>query len=251
MAVAICAAAHGTGAYEASQQVFNADLGACRAIPPTATDTPIPTKPPRQLVPKFRPAPQSRRQRLPPADDREIADVWPSNTAPGALVITWPPPRRTPRDYRVSWADIERDATTDTIVLPTDTAVPPTSTPIPPTDAAVQPTNTPIPATATSMPPTNTAVPPTNTATPTLGPREKGSVILQGDPSGAFTMTWQTPREAPVDNRINWARESEGYPTWTDLSANAFALFNIDTVTGLQTDVCYKFRLRALRRQRR
>ena len=68
---------------------------------------------------------------------------------------------------------------------------------------------------------------------------------MQGDPSGAFIVTWQPPREAPVDYRINWAREGEDFPTWTDLSANAYPLVNTYTVTGLEIDVCYKFRLRA------
>ena len=41
-----------------------------------------------------------------PADDREITDVQLASNAPGELVITWSPPRRTPRDYRVSWAKV-------------------------------------------------------------------------------------------------------------------------------------------------
>ena len=127
--------------------------------------------------------------------------------------------------------EVEQATATDTIIPLTDTAVPPTSTPIPPTD--------------TPVPPTATSIPPTNTATPTLGSREIASVILQGDPSGAFIVTWQPPREAPVDYRVNWARKGEDFPTWTDLSANAYPLVNTYTVTGLEIDVCYKFRLRA------
>ena len=99
MAVAICAAAHGAGAYDASQQVFNADLWACRAIPPTATNTPVPTNTPTNTALPTNTAtptssevpPSATNTDVPatPADDRAIADVWLSSTAPGELVISW------------------------------------------------------------------------------------------------------------------------------------------------------------------
>ena len=52
------------------------------------------------------------------------------------------------------------------------------------------------------------------------------------------------PSGFPVDYRINWAVESENYPTWTDMSGNAFPAINAYTITGLVTDVSYKVRAR-------
>ena len=110
-------------------------------------------------------------------------------------------------------------------VPPTDTAIPATNT------LRFQPTNTagssrqippfqrqipPFPPTNTAVPPTNTLVPPTNTSVPNVGPREIESVVLNGDPNGAIDVGWSVPSEFPVDYRINWAEEDEGYPSWTD-----------------------------------
>ena len=134
---------------------------------------------------------------------------------------------------------------TKTAIPPTNTAIPATNTAIPPTNTAVPPTNTAIPATNTAIPPTNTAVPPTNTAVPNVGPREFEFVVLDGDPNGALDVSWPVPSEFPVDYRINWAVESGDYPTWTDMSGNAFPAVNAYTITGLDLDVCYKVRVRA------
>ena len=116
---------------------------------------------------------------------------------------------------------------------------------LPPTNTAVPPTNTAVPPTNTSVPPTNTLVPPTNTLVPDVGPREIEFVVLNGDPNGAIDVSWPVPSEFPVDYRINWAVEGEGYPSWTDSSGNAFPAVNADTITGLAADVCYKVRVRA------
>ena len=134
---------------------------------------------------------------------------------------------------------------TDTSVPPTNTSVPPTNTLIPPTNTLVPPTNTLVPPTNTSVPPTNTQEPPTNTAVPEVGPRELALVTLNGDPNGAYDVSWPVPSEYPVDYRINWAADSGDYPTWTDLSGNAFPTVNAYTITGLAVDVCYKVRVRA------
>ena len=88
-------------------------------------------------------------------------------------------------------------------------------------------------------------MPPTNTAVPEVGPREIEFVVLSGDPNGALDVSWPVPSEYPVDYRINWAVEGEGYPTWTDMSGNAFPTVNAYTITGLDLDVCYKVRVRA------
>ena len=70
-------------------------------------------------------------------------------------------------------------------------------------------------------------------------------MLLSGDPNGAIDVSWPLPSENPVDYRINWAVESENYPTWTDSSGNAFPAVNTYTITGLAADVCYKVRVRA------
>ena len=69
--------------------------------------------------------------------------------------------------------------------------------------------------------------------------------MLNGDPNGAIDVSWPVPSEFPVDYRINWAVESENYPSWTDMSGNAFPAVNAYTITGLVWDVCYKVRARA------
>ena len=134
---------------------------------------------------------------------------------------------------------------TNTPVPPTNTPVPPTNTPVPPTNTPVPPTNTPVPPTNTLVPPTNTAIPPTNTQAPVLGPREIAYVVPNGDPNGTLDVNWTVPSEFPVDYRINWAEKDEPYPTWTDLSGNAFPTVNAHMITGLSPDVCYKVRVRA------
>ena len=101
-----------------------------------------------------------------------------------------------------------------------------------------------LPPTDVVVPLTNTAIPPTITA-PDVGPRELEFVVLNGDPNGAFDVSWPVPSDYPVDYRINWAAESDGYPSWTDSSGNAFPTVNAYTITGLSPDVCYKVRLRA------
>ena len=130
----------------------------------------------------------------------------------------------------------------DLVVPPSDT---PTNTAVPPTNTAIPPTNTTIPPTNTLVPPTNTAVPPTNTPASNVGPREIEFVVLNGDPNGAYDVSWPVPSDYPVDYRINWAAESDGYPSWTDSSGNAFPAVNAYTIAGLELDVCYKVRVRA------
>ena len=128
---------------------------------------------------------------------------------------------------------------------PTNTAIPPTNTAVPPRIQRCRRRIRWLPPTNTLVPPTNTQVPPTNTQAPVLGPREIAYVLPNGDPNGALEVSWSVPSEFPVDYRINWAAESENYPTWTDLSGNAFPTINAYTITGLVTDVCYKVQVRA------
>ena len=81
---------------------------------------------------------------------------------------------------------------------PTATPIPPTSTPVPPTNTLIPPTNTAGSADKhigaaneySRSPPTNTLVPPTNTSVPEVGPRELAFVTLNGDPNGAYDVSW-------------------------------------------------------------
>ena len=163
-------------------------------------------------------------------------------------------------EFEATVMDEESSQQLDQIVPPTNTSVPPTNTLVPPTNTLVPPTNTLVPPTNTLVPPTNTLVPPTNTLVPPtntrsrrrihpgmpeVGPRDLALVTLNGDPNGAYDVSWPVPSEYPVDYRINWAVETEGFPTWTDLSGNAFPTVNAYTITGLAVDVCYKVRVRA------
>ena len=136
---------------------------------------------------------------------------------------------------------------TNTAIPPTNTAIPPTNTAIPPTNTAIPPTNTAIPPTATAIPPTATAIPPTATDAPVsdIGPREIRSVRLQGDPNGAFDVSWTVPTDKPVDYRISWAVNGEDYLSWRDSSGNEYPVANAYTVTGLDVNVCYKVRVRS------
>ena len=68
---------------------------------------------------------------------------------------------------------------------------------------------------------------------------------LQGDPNGAFYVSWTEPTDKPVDYRISWAVNGEDYPSWRDSSGNGYPVANAYTVTGLDVNVCYKVRVRS------
>ena len=139
-------------------------------------------------------------------------------------------------------------APTDTPVPPTNTPVPPTNTPVPPTDTPVPPTNTPLPPTDTPVPPTNTPLPPTGTPAPTntpLSPRVVAAVRITSSQAGQLDVSWDAPSETPRDYRISWARVSEEFKTWNDLSGNAFPTSVSYTITGLDQNARYKVRRRA------
>ena len=48
-----------------------------------------------------------------------------------------------------------------------------------------------------------------------------------------------------MDYRVNWTVHNASYPTWTDLSGNAFPTGNSYTITGLDHGTLYKVRVRA------
>ena len=317
VAEALCVAGHGgSEAYIAQQQILNPELWACQEVPPTATDTAIPTD---TSVPSATDTPMPPSDTPVPTSGAATAPGKPTNlsalVAVNGILLSWTAPsddidgyqilRRRPRrgegqllihvdntgnndtsylDTKVSGDDeiyayrvkairagmlgsrssfinvevspgdfliVQQEPTvtpippTSTPVPPTNTLVPPTYTQAPPTNTLVPPTNTLVPPTNTLVPPTNTAIPPTNTQAPALGPRDIANVVPNGDPNGALDVTWTVPSEFPVDYRINWAEQDEPYPTWTDLSGNAFPTVNAHTITGLSPDVCYKVQVRA------
>ena len=51
--------------------------------------------------------------------------------------------------------------------------------------------------------------------------------------------------DTPRDFRVNWATEGEEFPTWVDLSGNAFPTTPSYTITGLKPGGLYKVRVRA------
>ena len=50
-------------------------------------------------------------------------------------------------------------------------------------------------------------------------------------------------RDMPRDFRVNWTPVGEHFPTWIDLSGNAFPKTSFYTITGLDQDVRYKVRV--------
>ena len=143
-------------------------------------------------------------------------------------------------------------ATNTSVPTATNTRIPPTNTPPPPTNTPLPPTYTPVPPTITTIRPTNTPVPPTNTQippTPTSvsGPREipfVSAAFPLNEPS-ELQVSWTAPSETPHDYRISWAKVGESFPTWTDLSGNAFPTSPSYTITGLDETAIYKIRVRA------
>ena len=142
------------------------------------------------------------------------------------------------------------EAPTDTPV-PTNTPVPPSDTPTatdtlePPSETPI-PSNTPVPPTNTPVPPANTPVPPTATDTPVpANAKVVSNVTLQSNQAGVLEVSWDAPLAAPKDYRISWSLIGEKFPTWTDLSGNAFPTSPSYTISGLDEGVRYKVRLRA------
>ena len=68
---------------------------------------------------------------------------------------------------------------------------------------------------------------------------------LESSQPGVLEVSWDAPTESPRDYRVNWARVGENFPTWTDLSGNAFPTSPSYTITGLDEGVRYKVQVRA------
>ena len=57
-------------------------------------------------------------------------------------------------------------------------------------------------------------------------------------------MYWEAPSETPVDYRVSWAKSSDDYLTWTDLTGNAFPTIPSYNITDLDEDTEYKLIIR-------
>ena len=72
------------------------------------------------------------------------------------------------------------------------------------------------------------------------------ALTLTSDTPGVLDVSWDAPTgAAPTDYRVNWARSGEGYPSWTDDTANHQPTTTSQQLTDLDEDVEYKVRVRA------
>ena len=72
------------------------------------------------------------------------------------------------------------------------------------------------------------------------------ALTLTSDTPGVLDVSWDAPTgAAPTDYRVNWARSGEGYPSWTDDTANHQPTTTSQQLTGLDDGVEYKVRVRA------
>ena len=72
------------------------------------------------------------------------------------------------------------------------------------------------------------------------------ALTLTSDTTGVLDVSWEAPTgAAPTDYRVNWARSGEGYPPWTDNTANLHPTTTSQQLTDLDEGVEYKVRVRA------
>ena len=72
------------------------------------------------------------------------------------------------------------------------------------------------------------------------------ALTLTSDTPGVLDVSWDAPTgAAPTDYRVNWARSGEGYPSWTDDTANLHPTTTSQQLTDLDEGVEYKVRVRA------
>ena len=72
------------------------------------------------------------------------------------------------------------------------------------------------------------------------------ALTLTSDTPGVLDVSWEAPTgAAPTDYRVNWARSDEGYPSWTDNTANLHPTTTSQQLTDLDEGVEYKVRVRA------
>ena len=72
------------------------------------------------------------------------------------------------------------------------------------------------------------------------------ALTLTGDTPGVLDVSWDAPTgAAPTDYRVNWAPSGEGYPSWTDNTANHQPTTTSQQLTDLDEGVEHKVRVRA------
>ena len=70
-------------------------------------------------------------------------------------------------------------------------------------------------------------------------------LTLTSDTPGTLTVSWDAPSPAPTDYRVNWAKSSEDYPSWTSEAGNLYPEGTSLELTGLEQGIEYKVRVRA------
>ena len=77
------------------------------------------------------------------------------------------------------------------------------------------------------------------------GPRDIGRISWGSTDPGTVQASWEAASEAPANYRVSWARVGQPYPTWTDLTGNAFPTYPFQAITGIEEGAEYKVRVRA------
>ena len=70
-------------------------------------------------------------------------------------------------------------------------------------------------------------------------------LTLSSDTPGTLTVSWDHSSPDPTDYRINWAKSSEEFPSWTSNDGNLYPTATSVELTGLDQGVEYKVRARA------
>ena len=71
-------------------------------------------------------------------------------------------------------------------------------------------------------------------------------LTLTSETPGTLTVSWDTVSPTPTDYRVNWAKSSEDYPSWTSDHGNVYPAGTATTIdiTGLEHGTWYKIRMR-------
>ena len=70
-------------------------------------------------------------------------------------------------------------------------------------------------------------------------------LTLSSDTPGTLTVSWDPSSPDPTDHRVNWAKSSEDYASWTSDDGNLYPTATSVDLTGLDPGVEYKVRVRA------
>ena len=70
-------------------------------------------------------------------------------------------------------------------------------------------------------------------------------LTLSSDSPGTLAVSWNPSSPDRTDHRVNWAKSSEEYPSWTSDDGNRYPTTTSVALSGLEPDVEYKVRPRA------